>query len=110
MNSIVYSNNFKSELKPLAKKYYSLRESIDTLISNLLEDPFLGESYGNNIYKIRLSDKSKGKGKRGGFRVVYYLKIQTADSTKIILINIFDKSDRDTITKKEVERILKGII
>ena len=33
----------------------------------------MGDSYGANIYKIRLGDESKGRGKSGGFRVITYL-------------------------------------
>ncbi len=45
--------------KPLAKKYFSIKEAIKTLETDLIISPFLGESYGDGIYKIRLSDKSK---------------------------------------------------
>lgn len=62
-NSIVISENFKREVKPLAKKYKTLKSSVDKLISELIENPYLGVSYVADLYKVRLSDKSKEAGK-----------------------------------------------
>lgn len=110
MNNVIYSDCFKRKVKPLSKKYKTLRESIDNLVIQLCANPFLGESYGSGIYKVRLADKSKGKGTSGGFRVMYYLTIETKESTEVLLLTIFDKKDRDTITKKEADKLLKDIL
>ncbi len=71
-NIVVVAPEFKRDIKPLAKKYLSLKQSVDNLHKELIENPYLGVSYGNDIFKVRLADKSKGTGKSGGFRVVYY--------------------------------------
>ena len=63
MNSVKVSQLFKRKVKPLAKKYHTLKDSIDDLGTRLLNNPYLGESYGKNIYKVRLADESKGRGK-----------------------------------------------
>ena len=110
MNNIQYADEFKRRLKPLAKKYHSLRSSVDGLVADLLRNPFLGESYGKNIYKIRLADASKGKGKSGGFRIIYYLTIKTEDSINIMLVTIYDKSEIDSIKKEDVISILTQML
>ncbi len=99
-NSLLYSPEFKNNLKPLAKKYFSLKKSIKFLEEKLIENPYLGESYGEKIYKVRLSDESKGKGKSGGFRIMYYLLNETEQGTEILMLTIFDKSEVSTIKKK----------
>jgi hypothetical protein len=66
MNSVLFSAEFKRKAKPLVKKYPTLKGNIDNLNNELIKNPFLGESYGSGVYKIRLADESKGKGKRGG--------------------------------------------
>lgn len=58
-NTVIISNSFKREVKPLAKKYLTLRTSVDTLIEKLIKDPYLGESYGKNIYKVSYLMKVK---------------------------------------------------
>ncbi|GAA3974088.1 hypothetical protein GCM10022210_25450 [Mucilaginibacter dorajii] len=74
----------------------------------LLVNPRIGDSYGDNIYKVRLADESKGKGKSGGFRVITYVIEETQTSTNIYLITIFDKSEESSIDKKDVREIIKS--
>lgn len=62
--------NFDRELKRLAKKYPSLKAEILQLGDSITENPTSGTSIGRNCYKIRLSIKSKGKGKSGGARII----------------------------------------
>ncbi len=110
MNRILFAAEFKRKIKPLAKKYHTLRNSIDDLGIKLVKNPFLGESYGSNLYKIRVADESKGKGKSGGFRVMYYLTIEKEDSIDILLMTIYDKGELDTIKKKDAELLLQKIL
>ena len=55
---------------------------------------------------VRLAIASKGKGKSGGARVITYLKII---ETTVYLASIFDRSDKSTITEKELEFIFEAI-
>ena len=64
----------------------------------LLSNPTLGESLGGGLRKIRMSITSKGKGKRGGARVVTYTAIVSVDETKITLLTIYDKADISTLS------------
>ncbi len=97
---------FDKQAKRLSKKYPSLKKDLVGLINKLIEEPEQGKALGNNFYKIRLSIASKGKGKSGGARVVTYIKV--ARNT-IYLASIFDKSEKSTITDKELEQIFKLI-
>jgi hypothetical protein len=60
----------------------------------------------NNFYKVRLAIASKGKGKSGGARVITYVKII---QTTIYLASIYDKSEKSTITEKELQEIFNHI-
>ena len=59
---------FNSQLKRLVKKYASLKSEVAELGKSLSEEPNIGTAIGKSCYKIRLSIKSKGQGKRGGAR------------------------------------------
>jgi mRNA-degrading endonuclease RelE of RelBE toxin-antitoxin system len=59
------TDNFKKEAKKLIKKYASLRSEIIALGKELSENPTMGKSLGNDVYKIRLSIASKNKGRSG---------------------------------------------
>ena len=97
---------FDKQAKRLAKKYPSLKNDLAGLIESLAKSPEQGKALGNNFYKIRLSVTSKGKGKSGGARVITYVKIT---STSVFLASIYDKSEKNTITDKELEQVFKFI-
>ena len=109
-NTVEVSPEFKRDIKPLAKKYHTLRQSIEHLVESLIENPYLGVSYGSSMFKVRLSDKSKGSGKSGGFRVLYYHLEKTEDGITILLTNIYDKSEMGTIKKDDAVKQLNDII
>lgn len=98
---------FERDLKRLVKKYPSLKREYSVLISSLKLDPFQGTLLANNCYKIRLAIASKGKGKSGGARVIKHIYV----AGKIVyLLSIFDKSEKENISEKEILIVLKSII
>ena len=107
-NNIRLTAFFIKKVKRLLKKYHTLQNSLKELQDNLIENPEMGDNYGSNIYKVRLADESKGKGKSGGFRVVTYLVKKTSNSTNIYLITIFDKSEEASISKDDIKEIIKS--
>ncbi len=102
---IVLTDNFKKEAKKLTKKYASLKVELASLFKELEENPTMGTPLGNDIYKIRLAIASKNKGKSGGARVMSFVKVT---HTAVLLFSIYNKGDKDTISNKEVEELLKG--
>ena len=97
---------FKKELKRLAKKYNYLKTDMAQLFESLEEDPIQGIAIGKNCYKIRISISSKGKGKSGGARIITNIVIK--DET-VYLLFIYDKSDKENLTDKELDELLKNI-
>jgi len=97
---------FDKQLKRLAKKYPSLKNEFAELLESLEQDPKQGANLGNNCYKIRISIVSKGKGKSGGGRVITNFVI--AEET-VFLISIYDKSEKENLTDKELFELLKYV-
>ena len=104
--SIIPIEKFKKEAKRLVKKYPSLKAELAALNKVLTEDPTSGTSLGNNTYKIRLSIKSKGKGKSGGARVITYL---VTEDQEVYLLTIYDKSELDSIDTKTLKSIIESL-
>jgi len=96
---------FKQNAKRLARKYASLKSELGELFKILEETPFLGIPLGNNVFKIRLAITSKGKGKSGGARVITHVLV---DKETVYLLSIYDKGEKDTISDKEIQDILKS--
>ncbi len=92
--------DFEKEARKLSKKYPSLKTDLAALIENLEINPQQGTPLGNNFYKIRLAITSKGKGKSGGARIITFVKII---KNKVYLSAIYDKSEKDTISNKELK-------
>ena len=103
MNKVITSPNFETEAKRLIRKHRSLAQDIAELIATLAENPTQGAPLGRNCYKIRLAIKSKGRGKRGGARVITCV---IALQESVTLLSIFDKADQATISDQELDRLL----
>ncbi len=108
-NVVKYTSIFEKYYKRYSKKYQSLSQDIESLEKTLIQNPTIGIYLGNNIYKVRLSTKSKNKGKSGGFRVITYLLTQKNDDCEVNLIIIYDKSEIKDISKQKLLKIINDI-
>jgi hypothetical protein len=97
---------FDGQLKRLNKKYPSLKAEYLQFIETLEKNPEEGTTLGNNCYKIRLAICSKNKGKSGGARIITHFSILDATG---YLLSIYDKSDKQTNSDKELQALLKFV-
>jgi mRNA-degrading endonuclease RelE of RelBE toxin-antitoxin system len=104
--NIIPIEKFKKEVKRLIRKYPSLIKELADLNDILSKQPTTGTPLGNDTYKIRLSIKSKGKGKSGGARVITYI---VTENKEVYLLTIYDKSELDSIDTKTLKVIIAGI-
>jgi len=103
---VIPTEIFKKEAKRLIKKFPSLKEELIELDRLLTDNPKSGVDLGHNTIKIRLGIKSKGKGKRGGGRVITYVLTKEKE---VYLLTIFDKSEKDTIDNKTIKSIIENL-
>ena len=68
------------------------------------QNPLQGEPLGKDCYKVRMAIASKGKGKSGGSRVITCVKMV---GQVVYLLTIYDKSDQENISDKELDELLK---
>jgi len=98
------SSEFEKSLKRLSKKYPSLKADYLAFLSELEKNPTIGDEIFPNCRKARIAIKSKGKGKRGGGRVIFYFEVV---EDKIILLFIDDKSEIENVQTAFIEQILQ---
>ncbi len=98
---------FDRQLKRLAKKYPSLKKEFLKLLSEIEENPKQGDGMGKDCYKIRFAISSKGKGKRGGARVILNVMV---DDKRVYILSIYDKSDKANLSDKELSDLLSYVI
>jgi mRNA-degrading endonuclease RelE of RelBE toxin-antitoxin system len=97
---------FEKQAKRLIKKYVSLKTELLQLVQELKENPEQGTAIGKSCFKIRIAIASKGKGKSNGARIIANIVI--TDAT-VYLISIYDKSEKENLTDKELDELLKAI-
>jgi mRNA-degrading endonuclease RelE of RelBE toxin-antitoxin system len=97
---------FERELKQLAKKYPSIKKDIAALTAQLLQHPQTGTPLGHDCYKIRMAISAKGKGKSGGARVITHVQVT---KEHIFLLSIYDKSEAENISDKDLLSRLKNL-
>ena len=103
---VIPVDKFKKEAKRLIKKYPSLKVELAEVADSLSEEPTLGTPLGNDTYKIRVSIKSKAKGKSGGARIITYV---VTPQKEIYLLTIYDKSEFDSIDDKTLRLVIAVI-
>jgi mRNA-degrading endonuclease RelE of RelBE toxin-antitoxin system len=103
---IISTDLFKKQAKRLCKKFRSLPDELRKLALLLSVNPTSGVNLGHNTYKIRISIQSKGKGKRGGARIITF--VVTIDE-EVYLLTIYDKSDIESISDEKISEIIKMI-
>ena len=106
--SIEFSPTFRRTFKKLAKRYRSLALDLEAFVHSVSEDPLRGADLGNGLRKVRMTITSKGKGKSGGARVITCTLSLSEDGT-IYFLTIYDKSEKESISDKELQALLEEI-
>lgn len=76
------------------------------LINQLELNPYQGNSIGHDCFKIRIAIASKGKGKSGEGRIITHVIVS---EFPVHLLTIYDKSENESISEKEILNLLKRI-
>ncbi len=96
---------FNKNLRTLAKKYRSIRNDIQPIIVQLQQGELLGDRISGidyEVFKLRVKNSDIQKGKSGGYRLIYYVKIVTG----IILLTIYTKSEQADIAANDIKSII----
>lgn len=87
---------------------YLGEEQYRLLQNELADNPELGDVMPGTggFRKLRWADPRRGKGRRGGLRIIYYYFLS---DQQIWLITLYDKDEVKDLTPKE-KKVLKGAI
>ena len=84
---------FDKQAKKLGKKYRNLKSDLKSLISDFDTLHQSSTTIQKNLYKIRVANSSKNKGKSAGYRIYYYIQLEEIT----YLLTIYDKSEVEMI-------------
>ena len=105
---IVFSDEFKTRVRTLIKRYRSIRTDLQPLLNELQSGNFIGDQIpgtGYTVFKVRLKNSDIQKGKSGGYRVIYQLR----GDTYILLVVIYSESDQDDIPANQIREIIDRV-
>lgn len=106
MPEISFTFEFKRNLRALAKKYRSIKTELQPIIKQLENGELPGDQISGvhlAIFKIRIQNSDIQKGKRSGYRCIYFLKKRN----QIILVTIYSKLNQSDISAKRIKEILE---
>ena len=103
---VEYTPEFKRNIRHLSKKYRHIKSDVQPVIEDLGAGKTLGEQIkGVNytVYKVRVKNTDIKKGKRAGYRLIYYIKT----TSKTVLVTIYSKTEQGDITADNIRRIIE---
>ena len=88
---------------------YMSDENFSDFQQELMLNPKAGEVIQGTggLRKVRFQDASRGKGKRGGLRVIYYWWLKESE---FLLFTVYDKGEMDDLSpdqRKKLSELLK---
>jgi mRNA-degrading endonuclease RelE of RelBE toxin-antitoxin system len=103
------ADTFRKSIKALKKKYPHVKDDFLRQIKILEKEPSGGNpipGWNKEVWKVRVASSDVKKGKRGGYRLIYFWK---PGEMKVYLLMAYFKGEKAEITKKEIETLLKKL-
>ncbi len=95
---------FDKQAKKLGKKYRNIKKDLRSLVENFDTIHKQAILIHENLYKIRLANSNKNKGKSSGYRIYYYIKLEETT----YFVTIYDKSEVSMIDESILMDIIKS--
>lgn len=105
--SVFESSAYQHSKKQLKKRFRLIDSDVTKFLHSLESVDDLGIALGDGIYKVRIANSDKNKGKSAGYRLITLLQVIESN---IYLIYIYDKSDLENVTEKDLDEMIRGLI
>ena len=96
---------FKRQTRKLEKRYRQLRSDLQPMLTQIQTGEIIGDrlqGISAEVFKIRVRNSDVNRGKSGGYRVIYWLKLPDV----VVLLDIYSKSDRDDVEISTIQNII----
>ena len=103
---VEFTPEFKRNIRQLAKKYLQLQADVQPVIAQLEAGQTPGTQIpktGYTVFKVRIKNSDIQKGKRSGYRMIYYLKTPKT----VLLITIYSKAEQEDVSAEQIRRIIR---
>ena len=100
---VVEKTLYKKSLKKLSKHYKNIEKDVDNFLNSIKSKEDLGIELKSNVFKARIKNSDKNRGKSAGYRLISYLAIR---KNELHLLYIYDKSKIENLTEDEIDRLI----
>lgn len=107
---IITTPRFERDLRHYRRKYRKVERDVDAIVTELAQGNLIGDEIQDlkleeeeSVFKVRAANTSAGVGKRGGFRLIYYV---IKNDHEIYLLTLYSKSDEEDISLDEIVRLI----
>jgi len=97
-----FSEKFTKDFKQLLKKYHHIEEDFDLFLENFKNEHSHSIAIKRNLFKARIKNSDKAKGKSAGYRTYYYIIIDES----VTFLTIYDKSEFEYIDEKLLDALI----
>jgi mRNA-degrading endonuclease RelE of RelBE toxin-antitoxin system len=97
--------DFKKQLRKLEKRYRKIKSDLEPILIQIQAGEIVGDRLQEldaEVFKVRVRNSDTNRGKSGGYRVIYWLKLPEC----IVLLDIYSKSDREDIEINIIQDII----
>ena len=100
---VVEKTLYKKAYKKLSKQYKHIEADLEDFLQSITSKEDLGIELKSNVFKARIKNSDKNKGKSAGYRLISYLAII---ENELHLLYIYDKSKLENLTEKEIDNLI----
>ncbi len=100
---VVEQDLYKKAVKKLSKNYRNINLDVKYFLDSINSKKDLGIELKSNVFKVRIKNSDKNKGKSAGYRLISYLAVI---ENELHLLYIYDKSSLVNITEKEIDELV----
>jgi len=101
--TVVEQELYKKALKKLSKTYRNIDLDVKDFLKSINKKEDLGIELKSNVFKVRVANSDKNKGKSAGYRLISYFEII---ENELHLLYIYDKSKLVNVTEKQVDELI----
>ena len=105
MTEIRLTADFQRQARRLEKRYRQLRSDLQTVLAQIQMGELIGDrlqGISAEVFKVRVRNSDANRGKSGGYRVIYWLKLPEL----AVLLDIYSKSDKDDVEISTIQNII----
>jgi mRNA-degrading endonuclease RelE of RelBE toxin-antitoxin system len=101
--------DFRKQVRKLEKRYRKIQSDLQPILMQIQIGEIIGDRLQGidaEVFKVRIRNSDVNRGKSGGYRMIYWLKLPEC----VVLLDIYSKSDRDDIETSTIQNIITEFV